>query len=182
VLLGTLALGAAGCGDSSDDAEDQQTSAEAWAGDVCSTAADWRAAIDDAQATLTDTGNLSADLIRETVDDVATATATLVTDLSEMGAPDTEAGDEAEARLSSLSDQLQQQEDVISGATDESAGGLQNLLAQVSTVTGAIATMLADVSAAVDDIRRLDGAQELENAFQDSSACQELRTSTSPSS
>jgi methyl-accepting chemotaxis protein len=149
---------------------------------VCSTAADWRAAIDDAQATLTDTGNLSADLIRQTVDDVATATATLVTDLSGMGAPDTEAGDEAEARLSSLSDQLQQQEDVISGATDESAGGLQELLAQVSTVTGAIATMLADVSTAVDDIRRLDGAQELEDAFKDSPACQDLRPSTSPSS
>ena len=52
---------------------------------------------------------------------------------------------------------------------------------QVSTVTGAIAAMLTDVSTAIDNLRQLQGADELEQAFQDASTCQELRASTTPS-
>jgi hypothetical protein len=183
VLVATLAVGAVGCadsGDDQDDQEDQPTSAEAWASDVCSSALEWRGATEDAQAALSDTGNLSADTISEAVDDLAAATATLISELADLGPPDTDAGDEAAAELSSLADQLQEQEVAISAAT-ESPQGAQDLLSQVSIVTGAIATVLADISTAVDNIRGLDGAQELENAFKDSSTCQELGAGASPS-
>jgi hypothetical protein len=36
--------------------------------------------------------------------------------------------------------------------------------------------MVTDTTTAVENIRQLDGADELESAFQDSSACQGLRT------
>jgi hypothetical protein len=178
-LLATLVLASA-CGDSG-DGEDQPSKTETWAGQVCSTASNWLGAVSDAEATLTDTTNLDADALRGAFDDIAGATETLVTNLGQLGTPDTEAGDEAQAQLSSLSDQLQQQQGAISSATDQAAGSVQGLLAQVSTVTTAVATMLSDIGKAIDNIRQLQGADELEKAFQDASACQELRASASPS-
>lgn len=178
-LLLTLATTSA-CNDSADQ-EDEQSATEAWAGQVCSTAGDWLAAISDAQATLTDTANLSADSLRGAFDGVVDATDALITELGDLGPPDTEAGDEAADQLSTLSGQLDEQRTAISAATEQSAGSMQDLLSQVSTVTGAIAAMLTDVSTAVDNLGGLDGADELEKAFQDSSACQELRASASPS-
>jgi hypothetical protein len=177
VLVVTLAVGAVGCSDASDDEQDQQSDVEAWAGQVCTSAAEWRSAIEDAQATLTDTDQLSADVLRSTVDDVASATESLVTDLGDLGAPDTEAGDEAAAQVSSLADQLREQEDVVATAIDQEGGSLQELLTQVSTVTGAIATMLGDIGTAIDEIRGLDGAEELEQAFETSPGCEGLGAS-----
>jgi hypothetical protein len=57
---------------------------------------------------------------------------------------------------------------------EESADNLQALLAQVSTVTGAVSEMIDDSVATVESISRLDGADELESAFEESSTCQEL--------
>jgi hypothetical protein len=176
-LLATLVL--AGCGGSDD--KNQPSSTEAWAGQVCSTASDWLGAVSDAQKTLTDTSNLNADTLHTAFDDLAGATDTLVTDLGKLGKPDTQAGDQAQAQLSSLSDQLQQQRDTISKAADQASGSVQGLLAQVSTVSGAIATMFSDISTTVDNLRQLQGADELQKAFQDAQACQELRASASPS-
>ncbi|HEX5088617.1 MAG TPA: hypothetical protein VFV89_12475 [Nocardioides sp.] len=173
----TWALTAA-CGSSDDDA-DQPTKTEAWASSVCATASNWLDAVGDAQAALTDTTNLDADALRGALDDLAGATETLVTNLGKLGTPDTEAGDQAQAQLSSLSGRLEEQRAVITDATDQAAGSVQGLLAQVSTVTTAIATMLADISTTVDGIRGLQGADELEKAFQDAPACQELATSPS---
>jgi len=176
-LLVILALTSA-C---SSDGTTKASKTETWAGQVCSTASTWLSAVTDAQATLTDTSNFNADALRGAFDDIASATETLVTNLGKLGAPDTKAGDQAQAQLSSLSEQLQQQQGVISDATGQSAGSVQGLLSQVSTVTAAVATMLTDIGTTVDNIRQLQGADELQKAFQDASACQELRASVSPS-
>jgi hypothetical protein len=178
-LLATLVLVSA-CGDSKNGA-DQPSSTEAWAGDVCSTASTWLRTVSDAQASLTDTSNLNADSLRGAFDDIVGATKTLATDLGKLGAPDTQAGDEAKAQLTSLSGQLQQQQGVISDATAQAAGSVQGLLSQVSAVTAAVATMFSDIGTTVDNLRQLQGADELQKAFQDASACQELRASASAS-
>jgi hypothetical protein len=178
-LLAITAVASA-CSDSSDP-EDEQSATEAWAGDVCSTVGSWLDAITDAQAALTDPADLSADTLGGAFDGVVTATDTLITDLGDLGPPETEAGDEAAAEVSTLSDDLEEQRAAITAATDQAAGTVPGLLSQVSTVSGAIAAMLTDVSAAVDNLRQLDGADELEQAFQDASACQDLRASATPS-
>ena len=64
---------------------------------------------------------------------------------------------------------------------NQPSANLQELLAQVSTVSGALSTMVTDSVTAVENIRQLDGADELESAFQDSQTCQELRASDGPS-
>jgi len=179
LLLVTLLLASA-CSDSGDKG-DQPSSTEAWAGQVCSSASSWLSTVSDAQSTLTDTSSLNADALRGAFDDIAGATETLVTNLGKLGTPDTEAGDAAKTQLSSLSDQLQQQQTVISDATDQAAGSVQGLLSQVSKVTAAVATMLSDIGSTVDNLRNLQGADELEKAFQDAAACQKLRASASAS-
>jgi hypothetical protein len=172
----TLAVVSA-CGD---DDKDQPSSTEAWAGKVCAAGSNWLDAVTDAQASLTDTSNLSVDSLRGAFDDVAGATETLVTDLGKVGKPDTDAGDQARAQVSTLSDQLEEQRTVISNAADQ-AGSVQGLLAQVSTVTQAIGTMFSDIGTTIDNLRGLEGSDELQKAFQDASACQELRASAGAS-
>jgi hypothetical protein len=180
----TLLFGATACGDSDDtngsssaqsSTADEQAQAEAWADDVCSPLGDWKIAVDDARATLSDKANLSANEVRGAANGVADATDSLVSDLESLEPPDTTAGDEAQAALSTLSSQLQQHKDTITSATDQSSSTPREMLANVSTVTGALATMLTDVAAAVEDIGQLDGAEKLTSAFQDTPSCQQLQ-------
>jgi type I site-specific restriction endonuclease len=176
-LVAVLAL-ATGCGGAESD---QQTAAEAWADDVCSTVSDWKGAVEDAQTTLSDPANLSANDVKDSLASVSTATSAFVTDLKDITAPETEAGAAAQEQLSTLSDQLQQQADVVTRTLNQPSASLQELLAQVSTVSAALSTMVTDAVTAVENIRQLDGADELESAFQDSSTCQELRAGNGPS-
>ena len=165
-----LALVASGCGES----DDEPTAAESWASDVCTTVGAWTSTIADARTTLSTPRDLSANEIEATFRDVGTATSTLVTELGDLGAPDTEAGDEAQDRISSLSEQLQTQADVVEDATSDQPQGMGELLASVSTVSGAVAQMISDAQAAVADLRVLDGAQELEDAFASAASCEDL--------
>ena len=176
-----LAIALAGCADSGDSGEsDQQSATEAWAEDVCSTVGAWTDTIADARTTLSDTANLSANAVRESFDSAAAATETFVKDLQGIGAPDTEAGEEAEQQLSTLSDELASQEAIIKDAMRQDAGTVSELRAQVSTVTGALSTMITDAQTALDNLRQLDGAAELEQAFQDAPECQDLQPSETP--
>ena len=169
-----LALAVVGCGNGDSGDGDQQSGTEAWADDVCTAVGSWKDAIADAQTTLSDTANLSANDIRDALDNVATATDNFATDLDDIGPPDTEAGDEAEQQLATLSDKLKAQESVIEDAVGQNSDTLNELLAQVSIVTGALSTMITDALSTVDAIRQLDGATELNNAFENAPSCQDL--------
>lgn len=174
-LVGALAL-TTGCGGSSDgEQQPQQTATEAWADDVCSSVSNWIVSVEHSQAMLGDKSNLTAGNVRHALKFVADATSAFVADLKDIGPPDTEAGQAAAQQLSTLSDELQKQSDVVTSALDQSSGNLQELLAQLSAVSGALSTMVADTTKSVNDIRQLDGAAELESAFQDSPTCQQLR-------
>ena len=186
-VVAVLVLTAAGCGSSdesdgsaSEGGPTQSSSAaggqelSAWADDVCSSASEWMTAVDTAQATLSDRANLSANGVRSTLDSVATATDSLVTELTGLGSPDTAAGDQAQAELSALAHQLRQQQDAITGAASQSPSTARELLANVSTITGALAAMLTGVTATVESISQLDGADELKRAFKTNPNCQQL--------
>jgi hypothetical protein len=174
-----LVASLAGCGDSSDDEGPSAT--DAWADDVCSSVQDWTGTLSTARDTLSDTSSLSADSIRSTVSDVSRATETFVSDLKNVGAPDTEAGGQAEQELQTLSANLAEQAQVIEDATSKQPAGLDSMLAEVSTVTGAVGKMVSDAQTAVANIRGLDGAQELEDAFTSAPTCKQLTSSRSPS-
>ena len=177
-LVVGLPLVVSACGGSDDGSDDasgsEPTAAESWAADVCSTVGSWTTTIADARSKLSTPRDLTANEIEATFAEVRSATSTLVDGLGDLGAPDTEAGDEAEKRMASLSEQLQKQADVVDDAAGDQPQGMGERLARVSTVSGAVATMISDAQKAVADIRALDGAQELEDAFKSTASCQGL--------
>lgn len=173
-LAAGLALVLSACGQSDDGSASEPTAAESWASDVCTTVSAWRSTLTDARETLSTPRDLSAAEIEATFTEVRTATSTLVDELAGLGSPDTEAGDEAEERISSLSEQLQEQAAVVEDSSGDQAQGMGELLTRVSTVSGAVAQMISDTQAAVSDLRTLDGAQELEDAFSSAASCQDL--------
>jgi hypothetical protein len=169
--VAALSLIAAGCGGSDDD----QSNAEAWADDVCSSIADWTETLTAAQATLGDTANLSVNDFQEALDDVAETTETLAAELDDLGVPETEAGAEAEEQLTLLSDELESEVDILRAASDTEAESITDLLTTVSTITRALANMGTAVETTFDRVSNLSIAAELEAAFQSAESCQDLR-------
>jgi N-acetylglucosamine-6-phosphate deacetylase len=114
------------------------------------------------------------------LDSVAAATGSLVTDLKDLGLPDSAVVDEAQEQLSTLASELQQQQDKITSAINGSSTSMREALANASTVTGALATMPTAVTHTLEQISQLDGAKELQSAFHDTPACRQLQSRTNP--
>lgn len=170
--LAAIALPTTGCSGSGDS----QTNPEDWANDVCASISTWDDAIAEATTTLGDPGNLSVNDFKSALTSVVDATEAFVADVGELGPPDTEAGEEAEEQLQALSDDLRSESDVLTGAIDADADTITELLANLSTITGALSTMTATTATTLDSIGNLDGAAELERAFESAQDCQQLQS------
>jgi len=172
-------LCAAGCGGSSTSSQGK-TEAEKWADDVCSSISTWRDTVSQAKSTLRNPADLSVSTFKSTLHEVVDATSRLVTQVGDLGPPDTSAGKQAADQLSTLSKELEQEMAVVKKTIQSDAASPSEMLASLSTITGALATMSADISKTVDDLGSLDGAAELRDAFDSSASCQKLSASASP--
>ena len=170
LLLAVLAgaLLAAGCGGSDDDTP----SATAWADEVCSAMTTWIGSVSSATESLGE-GGLSEDGLEDAVDDVRDASQTLADDLQEAGRPETDAGQEAEALLDGLADDVEENLQELESAVDD-VSGANDVLSAISVITGTLSTMADQVGAAFEQLGQLDGAAELENAFEESDECSAL--------
>lgn len=182
-VFGAVALVAilgVGCGSSGDDEPSTDptsggdTSAEAWADGVCSAVTTWQGVVMEAGSTLGEPRDLSVNAVKDAVESTVDATETLVTDVGELGPPDTEAGEEAQQQLKALSDGLQSEADVLRTAIDADATTAEELSTNVSAISGALSNMRADVETALNGIQTLDGAGELKEAFTSAESCQEV--------
>lgn len=160
---------AAGCGGEGESAS------EAWAGDVCSAAADWRTALDEAAAAFSNPEELSAESVRAAVDDGLEATATFVEELRAAGPPETEAGAEAGAVVESLSDGLEADVEELRAALGDESGSLSELLQQASGVAALAAEMVQEVESSLLQLEELEPAQELADAIEANEDCDEAR-------
>ena len=171
VAVAVMAILAVGCGSSGDDepsadpTSGDDASAEAWADDVCSSVSTWEGAVMEAGSTLGEPRDLSVNAFKEAVGSALDATGTLVTDVAELGPPDTEAGEEAQQQLETLSEGLESEADVLSTAVDADAATIEELSANVSTISGALSNMRGDVETAFNGIKTLEGAEELKEAY-----------------
>jgi hypothetical protein len=170
---------AAGCGGTSTPSG--QTEAEKWADDVCSSISSWHDSVAKARSTLQHPANLSLSTFEATVREVGDATTKLVKEIGNLGPPDTTAGNQAAEQLSHLSAQLDQQMTVVRKAVHGGAANATEMLASLSTITGALATMAADIKTTLKSLGSLDGATELRDAFKGSATCQQLTAGASPS-
>ena len=174
-----VVLCTAGCGGSSTSSQGK-TEAEKWADDVCSSVSTWRDTVSQAKSTLRHPADLSVSTFEDTVRGVVEATRTLVNEMGDLGPPDTTAGKQAADQLSTLSKELEQEMAVVKKTIQSDAASPSEMLASLSTITGALATMSTDNSKTVDDLGSHDGAAELRDAFDSSASCQKLRASASP--
>ena len=169
--LGPLALSLAvtvtlaGCG--GDD-----RGAEGWADDVCVNIGEWVGEVDSAVQSLTE-GGLALDEadLREAADRVGEATDELASDVEELGVPEVEEGQRAQAEVRSLLEALRDQYEAAQQALAARLEPLE-MVARIATALSAAATQL---QATLDDLAGLDPAGELADAFRSSEDCDTLR-------
>jgi methyl-accepting chemotaxis protein len=161
------AMLAAGCG--GDDGGDGGSSATDWANDLCSTITEWTESVEATSNSLRG-GNLSEESLRDAADEFRSATQQFVDDVRGLGAPDTDAGEEAKEEIDQLADAID--EDVAE--IEEAVEGGEGLAATVSAVTTALAGMGEELASTFTALEQLDAGSELEEAFRDADACDEL--------
>lgn len=172
-LVLVLAVLAAGCGGS--DSSEPESTAD-WAEGVCSAITTWTSSIKSSVDSLKG-GNLTQDSLASAGDDVKSATDTLESDLSDLGKPDTESGQEAKDSIDQLSSDMKTNADSIKTAVD-GVSDLSGVASAAATVSSTLTKMQGQVTSTVNSLEQLDAQGELHDSFQQSSACQELSGSS----
>jgi hypothetical protein len=130
VLLGTLAVAAAGCGKS-------QSAEEKWANEVCGHVTTWKdsvtTATDDIRNQLKSPSSASLDSIKSDVSSISDATTKLASDLKSTGAPNTPAGTQAKQQVDTFADQL--------NSTVQSAKKTTSSIPQNASITETLSTL-----------------------------------------
>jgi hypothetical protein len=163
-----LAIVAAGCGGSSSGTSTTTTATQSWANGVCSALSTWKSSVAQTKSTLANPAAISKDTLTSAVDSVDSATKTLRQSLTGLSKPQALAGGQAADTVETLRGQLTSEWSSI----QKSVATSSQPLATVSSVTGTLATMGAQVQAAVGDLKQLDPKGEVDQAFQTAPACE----------
>ena len=167
LLVVVLALSLSACGG------DDESASEEYANGVCSSLNRWVTDVQSAVQSVSDQGlAIQEDDVRAAVDDVSDATARLVDDVEGLGPPETEAGNQARTELDELGTELTQQVESVEEALDSGQG----VAAIVASVTASISAAATAVQTTYDELRNLDAAGELQDAFTNGDDCEALRT------
>jgi hypothetical protein len=166
--VAVLSLLGAGCGGGGGE-----PSASEWADSVCTSIADWRAGL----TGLTQfEGVPTKEDIQARIDDAEGATTDLADELRSIGAPSTETGQEAQTQVESLADMLETEVGSIKEEVDELAesSSLQQFIAGLTQLGPRVMAVMTEAQETVDRVRELSPRGELQEAIEDSEACQGL--------
>jgi phage-related protein len=170
LIVVALAGVAAGCGGSSDEQTDPTA---AWASGFCSAVTTWTDDLRSITQQFTDTSNLSQDGLASAAEDARTSTDQLVSSLKDLGAPDTDSGQEVKSALDTLSTtldaetaQIQETAQGVTGITD-----LPSAITKISTSLSALGTAFSDT---LQTIETADTKGELKTALEDSPDCADI--------
>ena len=162
------------CDDGADATPAAETASEAWASSVCGALATWEDSINTITTDFSD--GISKDVVTEKVDDAGKATQDLVASLRDVGAPETDAGQDAKMAIEQFADELGSGVDSIKAdvqdLADSGAGGVASGVTDIATQ---LSTLIADGQATLGDIQGLDAAEELRAAIENDETCQSLR-------
>ena len=176
--LALVALGlssllvAAGCGGSSS----KESSAEEWAGGLCSALTTWTSSVKSSANSLK--GNPSEDGLKSATGDIKSASDTLVSDLKDLGKPDTKAGQDAKDAVDQLSSEVEDDVQEMQSAVDN-VSGVQGVLTASSSVSATLYKMGNQINSAASKLESADPGGELKQAFQNAPACKDLTSSSS---
>jgi methyl-accepting chemotaxis protein len=159
----------AGCGGDDEGGGEATTD---WANGVCEAVATWGDSVRSTGESLR-SGATNADDLREAVDEFEQATRTFVDDLRNLGTPDTDAGEQAQEELEELADDVDENVSKMKDAADE-ASGASGVLEAATTISGTLSTMGQQLTSTFAELQQLDAEGELDQAFRDADACDEL--------
>jgi len=169
-----LALVAAGCG-GDDDASSTAAPVDEWADDFCGAVTGWAEELRQIAEGINDPSSLSVDALKDAGQDASDATDSFVEDLRELGAPDTESGDEIGNALETLSETLETERDDLSEAVDD-IDGLNDLPTAISVIGASLSSMGTALQTTLSAFGSSDADGELETAFENSDACDDLQS------
>lgn len=150
-----------------------------WADSVCASLSDWRSSI----TSLADVsgGTLTPDSLGEKLDAAEITTSQLITEVTELGPPDLEAGEELSLELNAAADRLEADfETLKSGAENAAEADTPSAFLQaLAALAPAFQGLLDQIRATVDDLQNASVAEEaekeLQQAFENAESCRELR-------
>ena len=162
---------------------DESDDAKAWAGSVCSSVSDWRASIlelADVQA-----GELDAETLGERIDDAEGATEELVSELRGLGPPELESGEALRLELQAIADSLRAEVDALREDAQEAlaADSPVEFLQGLAALAPRFQRLLTGAAAVLERLETApsvtaDDRAELQQAFAEADACEELRGET----
>lgn len=167
--IGCALVLAAGCG--GDDA-----GAEGWAEDVCSSVQEWRENLTslavDAQVE-----GLSVESVTTAIEGGVEATRRLRDQLDDLGPPETEAGDEIERELDELADEVVGEVEAAQAEAEDlpEDQSVPELLEALTSIAAGLQSVVGDVEDTFADIQALEPGTELEDAFESTESCRDLR-------
>ncbi len=111
--------------------------------------------------------------MKSAVDDFEGATNDFVDDVRGLGQPETEAGEEAKESLDQLADDIDENVAQIQSEVED-ASGVRGVVEAATAVSAALSTMGTQLSSTFAELEQLDGAAELQRAFEESDSCASL--------
>lgn len=159
--------------------DDGSESTAEWADSLCTSLSDWRQSI----AGLADVGGgqLTADSLRDRLDEADGATTQLVTELRDLGPPDVVDGDQVEEALDDATAGLEDSFENLREAAEEAAdaGSPQDFLTALAGLGDDFQALVDRPSELVATLQSAslfgEASAELEQAFADAPSCQALR-------
>ena len=158
--------------------DDEPPTTAEWTESVCSSLVDWRESI----TSLADVSGepLTADSLRDRLDDANAATSDLVAELRDLGPPDLEAGDELQEQLDESVGELESSFDALKesaeDAADAPAGEFLQELAGLASDFAALQDTIGSTVSTLENANVADESKaELQRAFADAPSCQSLQ-------
>jgi hypothetical protein len=158
--------------------DDEPPTAAEWTESVCSSLVDWRGSI----TSLADVSGepLTADSLRDRLDDAESATTDLVIELRDLGAPDLEAGDELQEQLDeSIAELEASYESLKESAEDAADAPASEFLQELAGLASDFAALQDAIGSTVSTLENADVGEEskaeLEQAYADAPSCQSLQ-------
>lgn len=162
------------------NSESSPSSTTVWAGDVCTSLTKWRTSI---SSLATVSGIPSQDELRKKLTDAQVATEQLVTDLKNIGPPETSSGTELKQQLQQQGDELQASyEKVKAGAQSavNNSTSTADLLRRLSAVLPDFQKLLNEISTTIDTLQSSnvagESADEVREGFDNAESCKKLRS------
>lgn len=151
-----------------------------WAGEVCTSLDKWRTSITSLASV---SGIPTQDDVRKKLTDAQVATEQLVTDLKNIGPPETTSGTELKHELEQQGDQLQQSyEKVKTGAQSavNNASGTADLLRRLAAVLPDFQKLVNEISTTIETLESSNvaggSADEVKQGFENAESCKKLRS------